>query len=511
MDEGGEMAKNPDVLRLLEHHGYYVRPTAPDSSFQNAPGERPHQDVGNSLRAMLHGASLPNKFWSFAFYYHLLIHRLLPHGNRGVPHTRAGGGRGDLSKLRTFGCPVLVRPPGRRSAKLVNHVNRGIFLGYTSTLTQIYYFDVDTTRVKTAFSVKFDEAGVSMDVCSPNAKRLRDALDGHDPEMDATVSSGCPFTALKTIVLNVRCALPNFGIEMHDCAARHRTYLTGMSPSNTGSTLRGWKRNYRGAYIVELNGHVIFNSSEFSTSCTLVHQAQLTIPHPTLSLTLTPERKEAICDPGVSPRLHLDQFHPVIRILSEIWEGSAIPDEDLPDENELFCAIHSITAPAGSAQHLLPLPDLQDSDPNYELGTQPGSKWTRRKLQKLACWSRWKQAKTVQLNSMDKDGMYGKPCRPPVDAIVLRQVWTYNVKYEGTLKARNCCDGSVIKGRGIEYARHNTACISQQGMIIFWAITTLRGWVAIGADAVNAFAQSPPPSEPTLVLIDAQMLKCANG
>jgi hypothetical protein len=69
-----------------------------------------------------------------------------------------------------------------------------------------------------------------------------------------------------------------------------------------------------------------------------------------------------------------------------------MPDEDLPDDNELFCAIHSITATAGSAPHLLPLPDLQDSDPNYELGTQPGSKWTRRKLQKIVCWSRWKQA-----------------------------------------------------------------------------------------------------------------------
>jgi hypothetical protein len=44
MDEGGEMAKNPDFLRLLEHHGYDVRPTVPDSSFQNAPGERPHQE-----------------------------------------------------------------------------------------------------------------------------------------------------------------------------------------------------------------------------------------------------------------------------------------------------------------------------------------------------------------------------------------------------------------------------------------------------------------------------------
>jgi hypothetical protein len=245
-------------------------------------------------------------------------------------------------------------------------------------------------------------------------------------------------------------------------------------------------------------------------SCALIHQAHLTIPHPTLSLTLTPERKEALHDPGVSPRLHLDQFRPVICILSEIGEGSAIPVEYLPDDNELFSSIHSITAPAGSAPHLLPLTDLQDSDPNYELGTQPGSKWTHRKLRKLACWSRLKLAETVQLNSMDKDGMYGPPCRPPADAIVLRQVWTYNVKYEGTLKDRNCCDGSVIKGRGIEYSRHYTAYISQQGMRIFCPITALRGWVAIGDDDVNTFAQSPPPSEPTFVLIYAQMREWLN-
>jgi hypothetical protein len=47
-------------------------------------------------------------------------------------------------------------------------------------------------------------------------------------------------------------------------------------------------------------------------------------------------------------------------------------------------------------------------------------------------------------------------------------------------------------------------------MLIFWAITTLRGWVDIGADAVNAFAQSPPPSEPTFVLIDAKMREWLN-
>jgi hypothetical protein len=59
---------------------------------------------------MLRGASLPNKFWLFACYYHLLIRRFLPHGTRGVPHNRAGGGRGDLSKIQTFGCLVTAPP-----------------------------------------------------------------------------------------------------------------------------------------------------------------------------------------------------------------------------------------------------------------------------------------------------------------------------------------------------------------------------------------------------------------
>jgi hypothetical protein len=326
----------------------------------------------------------------------------------GVCHTRAGGGRGDLSKIRTFGCPVIVRPPGRRSAKLVNHVNHGIFLGYTPTSTQIYYHDVATNRVKTAFSVKFDEAGASMEVRSPNAKRLRDALDGQDPVVETTetsapshvdlVSAACLFSTLKTIVLNVHCALPTFGVETHDCAARHRAYITGKPPSSSGSTLRGWRRNYVGAYVVELNGRAVFNSLDFLSTCTLVHQAHLMVPCPTLSLTLVPECKEALRDPGVSPRLHLDQFRPVVRILSEAGEG-----------HELISAIRSVTASGGSTPLPIPLPDLQDVDPNYEIGTQPGSRWMRRKLRKLPCWLRWKLAETKQLNSMDQDGMYGPP------------------------------------------------------------------------------------------------------
>jgi hypothetical protein len=83
---------------------------------------------------MLHGAGLSNKCGPFAFKYFLLIHRVMPHGDYGVPHTRDGGGHGDISRLCTPGCLIVVLPLGHCSAKLDNHYNRGRFLGYTPTL-----------------------------------------------------------------------------------------------------------------------------------------------------------------------------------------------------------------------------------------------------------------------------------------------------------------------------------------------------------------------------------------
>jgi hypothetical protein len=36
-------------------------------------------------------------------------------------------------------------------------------------------------------------------------------------------------------------------------------------------------------------------------------------------------------------------------------------------------------------------------------------------------------------------------------------------------------------------------------------MVAIRGWIAIGADAINVFSQADPPNEPTVVRIDDQM------
>ena len=53
MYQGGEMARNPAILSLLEKYGYAIRRTAPDASHQNYSDEGPHRYTGESVRSLM--------------------------------------------------------------------------------------------------------------------------------------------------------------------------------------------------------------------------------------------------------------------------------------------------------------------------------------------------------------------------------------------------------------------------------------------------------------------------
>jgi hypothetical protein len=80
MDLGGETGKNPDVQELMLKHNYIVQPMGAMASSQNGSGERPHQTIGNAIRAMLYSAGFLHRYWEYAFYFYLRIHAVLPHG-----------------------------------------------------------------------------------------------------------------------------------------------------------------------------------------------------------------------------------------------------------------------------------------------------------------------------------------------------------------------------------------------------------------------------------------------
>jgi hypothetical protein len=59
--------------------------------------------------------------------------------------------------LRTFGCRVHMRPTTARYGRMVPNSRLGIFLGYSRTLSVLYYFGVESALVKTATHARFDE------------------------------------------------------------------------------------------------------------------------------------------------------------------------------------------------------------------------------------------------------------------------------------------------------------------------------------------------------------------
>jgi hypothetical protein len=369
---GGELSNNGDVQKLLTHNGYTLRPTAPDLSFQNAPGERPHQDIGAGLQVMLRGANLENEFWPFDFNYSLQISNVLPHGDLGVPFERFTGQRASVNKYSTFRCLVIVKPPDKRNGKLEVNFRRGFFLGFTGTLSQIYYWDLASQRVKRAYTVKYDEFSTVMERPSPNSRHLCDAIDDKELPVDTQETSApaafdlasraSPFIRLKELELQIRCEHLTFGIEDVDCADLTRAYISDRTPHNTGAALRVWCRNYDGAYIVELDEHPVFNSADFAHACTLVRAALLAHAKTTLKLTLAPERKEPVRYPGCSPHIHIDQLHPVILTLFEMQEGRSITLDEMPDYEDIVDVIRAVT----------PLDDIGiESGPGPDLGNKP--------------------------------------------------------------------------------------------------------------------------------------------
>ena len=184
MDGGGELGKCHEIRDTFANFGYQVQLTGPDSSHQNGPGERPHQTIGDALRAMLSGAALRPAFWPYAFYQYVRLYNFVPRGSRpSSPHEMCGGELPDLSKLRTFGCRVHVRPTTARYGRVIPNSRLGIFLGYSRTLKVLYYYDLTSTIVKTATHARFDEGMNDLhNDAPPDVLALRHlSLDGAVP------------------------------------------------------------------------------------------------------------------------------------------------------------------------------------------------------------------------------------------------------------------------------------------------------------------------------------------
>ena len=74
MDQGSELFNNPEIKNLFTKSGYCIYPTGVDASNQNGPVEQAHRSIADTIRALLTGPGINNKFWPYAFYHALRLH-----------------------------------------------------------------------------------------------------------------------------------------------------------------------------------------------------------------------------------------------------------------------------------------------------------------------------------------------------------------------------------------------------------------------------------------------------
>jgi dUTP pyrophosphatase len=162
-DQGGELYKSTAFQEAIRDSKFLLEPTGAGAPQQNGMAERPNQTLGNMTRCLLRTANLPPEYWSWALTHAVYLKNRLPHQATGCTPYLAWTGRKPSAKLlRIFGCPVVVKNPGKRPAKLDHHTSSGVFLGYTATDNNIYYRDNKSKRVKIATHVQFDEVSMTI-------------------------------------------------------------------------------------------------------------------------------------------------------------------------------------------------------------------------------------------------------------------------------------------------------------------------------------------------------------
>ena len=153
---------------MLLGEDFTITMTGARAVAQNAYAKSQNKYVANMMMCLLHAADLGSKCWSFALIHAVFINNRIPHTFINMaPYKAITGSRSDRSTLRKFGCWVYVRKPGDKKAKLDKHTSNGVFVGYTSTMKNVYYIENSTSVLKIRVRKLFNEAHFT----SPRSKQ----------------------------------------------------------------------------------------------------------------------------------------------------------------------------------------------------------------------------------------------------------------------------------------------------------------------------------------------------
>jgi hypothetical protein len=515
-DSGGELGRSAAVRDLFEKAGYIVEVTAPDSSSEVGQVERPHRTIADGVRTMLYASAQPPKFWPYALLHFVNISNCIPRGDRPhAPITMCTGKRPNISHLRIFGSRIYALPTDKRDAKIDVHARPGIFLGFKRSLKHAYYLDDLTGKVKHARHIAFDEGWNDSPDPPPYVSFLKGTVDPTrihlDDQLENMAIVPSPFVKLATVDCSLQPSAPHpLGFQYERCPRFHRAYVSAFNRSFGPHSKDTANRKFLGGYILQIGKYPIFSPSDIEDA--VRDYSAMPTPPSTVSVQLACDEKAHLSDSRPTP-LHL---RPV-----DIRRIAAMPlvaGEGTPAQRRSFLrevaatALPSATPPDPddlidySPPELLEMRKLSNDHMTPE--EKALNSFSRKHLKTLPNFDQWVAADRKQLDQHFDAGTIGHPIPRPVDdSQVFRIIWSRLVKATGIRKSRACLDGSKRSAPWLRLlVQTYSSCIELPCLRAFIATCVNRGYYIGFGDVVNAYQQSPPPTNDCFLEVDDEVI-----
>jgi hypothetical protein len=122
MDERRGHWGSHEFQEAVKEAGYILEQMASDASFQNVLSEWPNCTLADMMYSLLHSANLGPQYWSWVSQHAVYFKNQLPHRiAKTMLYQTYMGVKPNIKKLQVFGCPIIVRLPGKHPAKLDTH------------------------------------------------------------------------------------------------------------------------------------------------------------------------------------------------------------------------------------------------------------------------------------------------------------------------------------------------------------------------------------------------------
>ena len=324
-----------------------------------------------------------------------------------------------------------------------------------------------------------------------------------DDNCDAKYNVICspdPFINTETIRIPLRGRHPTQGLVVTPCDNfTNRVVISSIQPGTSPRNIKRWIHRIKNSHLLKINDKQITSPEDVTNIFNTIYS----VNPKTFTITVSNDQKQSLHHEHGVPMMYFDQLARISKHLHNIKND--ISDQDESTQTKLDNSSDQ------SHQYLIKMlrafekyGTIRAAKAILPKNRRNSTKLTRRKLKKLPVWNLWQQSEFKQLDQYKDQQMFGEPCPLPHGANVLDLLWTYNVKVDGTRKARCVCNGQP-KFKGTVIFGHTFAkMLDHVGSRIFWAAVASKNLIVRGADASNAFAEANAPDIPLYVRIDSQ-------